>query len=378
MENNMGNSVTTDQQWLDYARTLAEEGRYTCSPNPMVGAVIVAGGACVGEGFHARTGGPHAEILALQAAGARAHGATLYVTLEPCSTHGRTPPCTDALVKAGVARVVVGAIDPNPAHAGRGLDLLREAGIDVVFADHAACRALNERFNHFVTTGRPFVHAKWAMSLDGKIATRTGASRWISGSASRELVHRLRSEYDAVMVGSGTVLADDPRLDVRLDGEWRQPVKVIVDSRCQTPEDAALLSGARTIIACGPAAPEARRDALRRAGAELWELPADSDGVALAVLLHRIGDAGLTGVLVEGGGTLLGSLMAQRLVQRVTVFIGPKLIGGAQAPGPVMGLGAATMADATALTHMQVRRCGADIIVTGRLETSLLGPGLDF
>lgn len=357
--------MNVDLQWLARARALAERGRYTCSPNPMVGAVIVRDGRIVGEGFHARAGEAHAEVNALRAAGEAARGACLYVTLEPCSTYGRTPPCTDAIIQAGIVRVVVGTIDPNPAHAGRGLALLRAAGIETVCLDDPACAALNERFNHFITTRRPFVHAKWAMSLDGKIATATGASRWISCEASRVFVHKLRAEHDAVMVGIGTVLADRPHLNVRLEGTWRQPTKIVIDSRLRTPLDAPLLRGAPVIIACARIEDAARAAALQAAGARIVELPAADGRVDLSALLTWLGAEGITSVLVEGGAQLLGALHDAGLIQRVTAIIAPLLIGGAAAPSPLAGQGMQDLATAWRLTSVSVTPCGSDTIISG-------------
>ncbi len=361
--------LSRDCAWLARARALAENGRYTCAPNPMVGAVIVRAETAVGEGFHARAGQPHAELIALHAAGPAARGATLYVTLEPCCTHGRTPPCTDAIVRAGIARVVAGAVDPNPRHAGRGFDVLRQAGIEVQCLDDPACTALNERFNHFITTGRPFVHAKWAMSLDGKIATRTGASRWISAPESRAFVHRLRAEYDAVMVGIGTVLADRPQLNVRLDGTWRQPAKIVVDSRLRTPLDAPLLGAAPVIIACARPADERHAEALRAAGARILQLPDAHGSVDLTALVAALGNDGISSILVEGGATLLGALADQHLIQRVTAVIAPLIIGGQAAPTPVAGTGIAELSSAMHLTDTTVKSSGADTIISARTAT---------
>lgn len=358
--------MSTDALWLARARVLAERSRYTCSPNPMVGAVIVRHGRIVGEGFHARAGLPHAEIVALQAAGPAARGACLYVTLEPCCTHGRTPPCTDAIIAAGLARVVIGTIDPNPAHAGRGLAILQAAGIETVCLNDPACAALNERFNFFITTRRPFVHAKWAMSLDGKIATRSGASRWISCPESRTFVHKLRAEHDAIMVGIGTVLADAPQLNVRLEGAWRQPTKIVVDSRLRTPLDAPLLQDAPVIIACAHPQDAQHAAALRAAGARILELPGPNGLVDLPALIAQLGADGISSVLVEGGATLLGALFDARLVQRVTAIIAPLLIGGQAAPAPVAGLGIDTLDAAARLSDVTVTACGADIILSAR------------
>ncbi|NLF38242.1 bifunctional diaminohydroxyphosphoribosylaminopyrimidine deaminase/5-amino-6-(5-phosphoribosylamino)uracil reductase RibD [bacterium] len=374
-----------DAHWLGEARTLAERGRWTCAPNPMVGAIVLAGGKPVGSGFHMRRGEPHAEVIALREAGEHAAGATLYVTLEPCSTYGRTPPCAYLVVRAGIKRVVIGATDPNPAHAGRGIEILREHALDVVCAEDPACVILNEKFTHFITTRTPFVNAKWAMTLDGRIATRTGSSRWISCEDSRTYTHLLRSEYDAVMVGAGTVLADDPLLNVRLEGDFRQPARIAVDHLCRITQAHRIVTGAddpRTkggaapkagspacIVACGRDADAARMKALEKPGVQVWRIPEeDGPGVDLKALLARLGEREISSVLVEGGGTLLGSLFDQRLVHRVSVFIAPKLIGGAAAPGPVGGAGIESMADALNLSGVQSMQIGSDTFITGRVS----------
>ena len=319
-------------------------------------------------GYHHRIGEPHAEVIAIRQTGEQARGATLYVTLEPCSTFGRTPPCTEAIISAGLSRVVIGAIDPNPRHAGRGITILTDAGLQVSLLNDPACEALNEKFNHYMTTGQPFIHAKWAMSLDGKIATRTGESQWISGPGAREYTHKLRSEHDGIMVAIGTVLADDPQLDVRLEGDWRQPVKIVVDSTLRIPADARLLDTGVTIIACGREAPRERIAALRRAGIEVFRLPgAHATRVDLAALIQRLGAANISSILVEGGSILLGSLLDQGLVQRVTACIAPRIIGGAAAPGPVGGDGIARIADILPLREITVADYDNDIMVSGRL-----------
>jgi diaminohydroxyphosphoribosylaminopyrimidine deaminase/5-amino-6-(5-phosphoribosylamino)uracil reductase len=332
----------------------------------MVGAIVVLNGSCVGQGYHHRIGMAHAEVEALQQAGARARGATLYVTLEPCSTYGRTPPCTEAVISAGITRVVIGTIDPNPMHAGRALDIFAARGIAVEVADDDACVELNEKFNHYIHSGIPFIHAKWAMTLDGKIATRTGESQWISCAASREYVHKLRSENDAVMVGIGTVLADDPLLNVRLEGDWRQPVKVVVDSMCRIPLSAKLLQDGVTIIACSAGADPEKVQALRETGAEIMMVSGPgSRRVDLRELINRLGAANISGLFVEGGGTLLGSLLDLQLVNRVTACISPKIIGGLKAPGPVGGNGIESIADIFELENISYETFEQDIMISG-------------
>ncbi len=357
-----------DNKYLKQALALAEKGRWTCSPNPMVGAVIVKNNKCVGEGFHRKTGEAHAEIIALKDAGNSAQEATLYVTLEPCSTFGKTPPCTEAITKAGIKRVVVGAIDPNPLHAGKGLEILKASNIEIEFANDNECKEVNEKFNHFIIAKTPFVHAKWAMTLDGKIATTTGDSKWISCEKSREYVHKLRAEYDAIMVGIGTVLADNPSLNVRLEGEWRSPVKIIVDSHCRTPANSQVLSGEHLIIACGKNPNKNNLKLLEKAGAEIFLSPdPESERVNLKELLKTLGKRNISSVFVEGGAELLGSLMTQKLVNKATVFIAPKIIGGNSAPGPVGGEGIKKMSDALLLTNQQIMSFENDLMITGKI-----------
>ena len=350
------------------ARDLAINGRWTCSPNPMVGALVERDGRIAGEGYHHRIGESHAEVIAIGRAGELAGGATLYVTLEPCSTVGRTPPCTDAIIAAGLRRVVIGTIDPNPRHAGRGIAILKAAGIDVVVLNDSECEALNEKFNHYITTGTPFIHAKWAMTLDGKIATRTGESQWITGPGVREFTHKLRSEHDAIMVGIGTVLADNPKLNVRLDGDWRQPIKVVVDSTLKMPADASLLEDGVTIIACGRSADLDKMEILRHKGVEVIAVAEpDSDRVNLPALLRQLGAMNISGILVEGGAILLGSLLDQHLIHRVTACVAPKIIGGTKAPGPVGGLGVARIDEALQLRDISIEQFEDDIMLSGRV-----------
>ncbi|HUX02299.1 MAG TPA: bifunctional diaminohydroxyphosphoribosylaminopyrimidine deaminase/5-amino-6-(5-phosphoribosylamino)uracil reductase RibD, partial [Phycisphaerae bacterium] len=298
-------TADADTRWMRRALRLARRGQGRTSPNPMVGAVIVKSGQLIGEGHHKQVGGPHAEIRALRDAGEKARGATMYVSLEPCSHHGRTPPCTDALIQAGLARVIAAVEDPNPQVSGNGIRKLQEAGIEVqvgLLAD--AARRLNAPYFKHTTTGLPLVSLKAAMSLDGKIATSTGESRWITGDKARALGHRLRAIHDAVLAGVGTVLADDPQLTVR-NARGRTPLRVIVDSRARTPADAALLTADAIppIIAVTHEAPRKRLEALRKAGAEIWEMPSLGGFVDLRALMKRLGERQVQSVLVESGGT---------------------------------------------------------------------------
>jgi len=352
------------------ALRLATRGRGWTSPNPMVGAVIVKRGRVVGEGWHRAAGGPHAEVWALQAAGAAARSATVYVSLEPCSHHGRTPPCTDALVAAGVARVVAACHDPNPQVAGKGVSRLRRAGIAVdVGVLEAEAKRLNEGYFKRVTTGLPLVTLKAAMSLDGKIATAAGESRWITSEKARALSHRLRAAHDAVLTGVGTVLADDPELTVRLV-KGRTPLRVVADSKAQTPPTVRLLSADERspIMAVTRQAPAARVRRLERAGATVWRLPARGGQVDLRALMERLVAVGANSVLVEAGGSLNAGALEAGLVDRVYFFIAPVLIGGAEALTPVEGKGVRKLAEVWRLGSVRVRRVGEDVLVVGEVN----------
>jgi diaminohydroxyphosphoribosylaminopyrimidine deaminase/5-amino-6-(5-phosphoribosylamino)uracil reductase len=355
------------------ALDLAERAKGWCSPNPAVGAVLVRDGKVVGEGSTQPPGQAHAEIMALRQAGDLARGATLYVTLEPCCHHGLTGPCVDAIVAAGVREVRCSMCDPSPWVNGQGRASLIDRGISVLVGEAlAAAERLNEDYFHWVRTGRPFVTAKYAMSLDGKIATRTGASRWISGPDSRVTVALLRARADAVLIGIGTVLADDPSLTARATDERlleRQPLRVVVDSRGRLPAGCRLASGGlpgRTLVATTPAG-AAALTRLDPAAVEVLSLEPTADGrVSLPSLLDELGHRRITSLLVEAGGTLLAALLAERLVQRVMAFVAPKLLGGACAPTPVEGLGAASMAEALELVDVTFERLGNDLLVQGR------------
>jgi len=359
-----------DEKYMQMALELARRAAGRTSPNPMVGAVLVRDGRVVGRGYHARAGTPHAEIHALREAGELAEGATLYVTLEPCCHYGRTGPCTEAIIEAGVARVVAAMTDPNPRVAGRGLERLRRAGVEVaVGVLEAEARRLNEVFIKYMTTGLPFVVLKAAMSLDGKIATRTGRSRWITGGEARARGHALRDRYDAILVGVNTVLADDPALTARLpDGAGRDPVRIILDSRARTPPGAKVIvqqSAAPTLVAVTPDAPADRVAALERAGASVLVVPGESPRVDLKALLIELARREITSVLVEGGGEVHASFLAGGLVDKVVWFIAPLIIGGREAPGPVGGEGPADLQEAVRLHEVTVTRCGGDYCLEG-------------
>lgn len=362
-----------DRQMMRQALSLARRGVGRTAPNPAVGCVIVKDGVVVGEGWHRKAGTPHAEVHALREAGEAARGADVFVTLEPCSHHGRTPPCADALVDAGVARVVAGMVDPNPKVSGRGLARLRTAGVRVETGLlEEECRRLNEPFIKHVTTGRPFVILKCAMTLDGKIATSHGDSKWITNDKSRAYVHRLRGMVDAVMVGSGTVAADDPLLTCRV-GRGKNPLRVVVDSSLRTPLHAQVVTdrAAGTIIATVQSADEEKADALRAAGAKVLTCQADDRWVDLDDLLVRLGTRGIQSVLLEGGGTLAGEALRRKLIDRFLFFYAPKLVGGT-GKGPFAGDGVRLIADAVPLKQVSMRRFGSDMLVEAYPEDSCL------
>lgn len=359
-----------NEDFMQRALRLAECGRGRTSPNPMVGAVLVQRGRIVGEGFHPRAGAPHAEAFALERAGPAARGATLYVNLEPCCHFGRTPPCTRALIAAGVAEVHMAMLDPNPLVAGRGRAELAAAGIRTVVGEHRAeAETLNECFVHWITTGRPFVIAKFGMSLDGKIATRRGEARWITGPEARQQVHQLRDEVDAILVGVDTVIADDPQLTTRLEkDDVHHPLRVILDSRGRLPFQARVLDPTlpgRTLVATTEAMPADQRRALRARRAEVLVLPAHAGRVSLPHLLAALGQRQITSLLVEGGGTVLGSFFSEGLVNKVWAFIAPLIIGGRAAPTPVGGMGVERLAEALRLERVQWRQLGADLLICG-------------
>jgi diaminohydroxyphosphoribosylaminopyrimidine deaminase/5-amino-6-(5-phosphoribosylamino)uracil reductase len=354
------------------ALKLAARGAGWVSPNPMVGAVVVKDGQVVGRGYHRRAGRPHAEVEALRAAGEAATGADLYVTLEPCNHQGRTPPCTQAILKAGVGRVIIATRDPNPRVTGGGVEVLMDRGVAVsVGLLETEARRLNEAWFHWVDTGRPWVVAKAACSLDGKIATVSGESQWLTGEAARTLGHRLRHRVDAIVVGIGTVLADDPQLTTRLPrGPGRDPIRLVLDSRLRLPLTSRLLhleSEAPTWVACTSQAPTAVRRALEGSGVEVLVLPPEADRVPLPALLDLLGNRQVQSLLVEGGAETLGTFFEQGLVNQFYFFYAPKILGGRKAPGMVGGAGIAHLGEAHIARSLTVRRLGGDLLVSGYL-----------
>ena len=358
-----------DKNYMSLALSLAERGRGWTSPNPMVGAVLVKEGRIIGQGWHKRRGGLHAEREALADCRESPAGAALYVTLEPCCHYGRQPPCTDAILAAGISRVAVGALDPNPLVSGKGVGILRAHGIPVETGVlQKECDRLNRAFFHYITTKRPYVTMKYAMTLDGKIATRTGASRWITGEEARRRVHRDRHANAAILVGVGTVLADDPLLTCRLEG-GRQPLRVVCDTCLRTPLDSQIVRTARefpTVLAAGPVEPEAAAP-YEAAGCQVWTLPLRAGRVDLSALMDRLGEAEIDSLLLEGGGTLNWSMLEAGLVQRVQAYIAPKLFGG-EAKSPVSGAGVALPGQALRLRDLTVTRIGEDILLEGEID----------
>jgi diaminohydroxyphosphoribosylaminopyrimidine deaminase / 5-amino-6-(5-phosphoribosylamino)uracil reductase len=356
-----------DERLMRMALDLARRGEGAVNPNPLVGAVVVRDGEIVGRGAHQRFGGPHAEVFALDEAGDAASGATLYVNLEPCVHHGKTPPCADRIIAAGIRRVVVACRDPNPLVDGKGIAALRAAGLEVEQGLlEAEATRLNDAFFKFIRSGRPLVHLKLAMSLDGKIATADGDARWISSQASRTRVHEFRRRAAAVLVGAGTVLSDDPALTVR-HVEGRNPLRVVLDGSGRTPPGARLLrEPGRTLIATAAMSGEAEA-ALRAAGAEVWRLPEAGDRIDLPALLERLGGEGIDSLLVEGGAETAASFLESNLIDKVSIFIAPILLGGRGAVPAIGGAGAPTVAQAARLRDVGMERIGDDFLVTGYL-----------
>ncbi|HEY8633550.1 MAG TPA: bifunctional diaminohydroxyphosphoribosylaminopyrimidine deaminase/5-amino-6-(5-phosphoribosylamino)uracil reductase RibD [Candidatus Dormibacteraeota bacterium] len=355
--------ASLDRHWSARALELALQADYRTSPNPMVGAVVLdSDGNVAGEGYHHRAGEPHAEQEALDAAGDQAQGGTLYVNLEPCAHLHRTPPCADAIILAGLKRVVISMSDPDERVRGAGIAKLQAAGIETVVGVHEErALLLNEFYVKHRLTGRPFVSAKFAMSLDGKIATRSGESRWITGEEARLHGHRLRHIHDAILVGVNTVISDDPELTTRLDGEEvRQPLRVVLDSQLRIRMSAKVV-GPNTLIATTRAG--------RMGAAEVLKLPAAPDGrVALEPLLDELGKRGVLSLLVEGGSEVHASFFANGLVDKVHAYIAPRLIGGRDAPGPLGGAGVERLAEAIPLRDMDSTRLGADLLITGYVD----------
>ena len=358
----------TDQNYMLQAIQLAKQGEGWTNPNPMVGAVIVKNGRIIGKDYHKKCGELHAERNAIASLTESAEGATIYVTLEPCCHYGKTPPCTEAIIEQKIKRVVIGSRDPNPKVSGKGIKMLQEAGIEVIedFM-REECDRLNPVFFHYITTKTPYVVMKYAMTLDGKIATKTGASKWITGEAARAEVQHMRHRYMGIMAGIGTVLADDPMLNVRVEG-WKSPIRILCDSGLRIPLDGQIVKSAgkyRTIVAYADSEnTEAKRKRLHEMGVETICCPDENNQVDLKKLMKYLGEEGIDSILLEGGGTLNDSALRAGIVQEVQAFIAPKLFGGMNSKTPVEGIGVRFPSEAVKLKCTDICQIGEDIRIT--------------
>jgi diaminohydroxyphosphoribosylaminopyrimidine deaminase/5-amino-6-(5-phosphoribosylamino)uracil reductase len=353
--------------FMDLARCLAERGRYTVSPNPLVGAVVARDGVVISEGWHARAGADHAEVAALNDAGKKARGATMYVTIEPCNHHGRTPPCTEAVLRAGISRVVMGHLDPDPRMRGKSAEILRRAGVEVDVLDDPAFELQNEQFFHYMLTGRPFVHLKLATTLDGRIAAAGGDSKWVTGEDARLRAHRLRAEAGAVLVGAGTVRADDPLLTARDLPEEPPPItRVVLDPRLTLADDNQLAKSSTegpVVVFAGTGALDARKEELEALGVEVVGAPTSPEGLDLRFVLEELGRHGIRGLLVEGGGETAARFVERGLADKLTLFYAPKFVGSGGVPmiGP---LRVTKMAEALEFSVSGVETVGEDVAMT--------------
>ncbi|MEQ8197599.1 MAG: bifunctional diaminohydroxyphosphoribosylaminopyrimidine deaminase/5-amino-6-(5-phosphoribosylamino)uracil reductase RibD [Clostridiaceae bacterium] len=360
-----------EELYMRRALELAKKGEGRVNPNPMVGAVIVKDGEIIGEGYHEYCGGPHAEVNAIANASRPVEGAEIYVTLEPCHHHGKTPPCVDALIRNKFSRVVIGQKDPNPLVAGKSIEKLKELGIEVqvgILEDE--CKKLNEVFNKFIVTCEPFVVLKSGISLDGKIATSSGESKWITGEEARAEVQKLRNKLSGIMVGADTVIKDDPLLTCRIPG-GRNPVRIVVDSTLRIPSNAKVLDvheGSQCIIATTEKASSEKIEALRSKGVKILVLPQNKGRVSLKALMKELGREKIDSILLEGGGSLNYSALRENIVDKVQYYIAPKIIGGKDAKTSVEGDGIENLKDAFVLNNLQCRMVGNDILVEGYLK----------
>jgi diaminohydroxyphosphoribosylaminopyrimidine deaminase/5-amino-6-(5-phosphoribosylamino)uracil reductase len=362
-----------DSHFMNMALDLAAKGEGSTSPNPMVGAVVVKDGLVVGSGYHKVAGGPHAEVFALDTAGSLAKGATLYVTLEPCNHAGRTPPCTRRILESGVGRVVAAMKDPNKNVAGKGAEFLEQNGVPVITGVcEAQAKKLNEAFIKYVCTGRPFVIAKCAATLDGRIATRTGDSRWVTGESAREFVHQLRHKVDAIMVGINTIRNDDPSLTTRLPGmQGSDPVRIILDTHLSISTDARVLrqtSAVPTILIAGPKAPARKKRALEKMGARVLETSLKNELIDMNAMMELLGVMELTSLLIEGGSRVMASAFKHAVVDKVLFFYAPKILGGDDGIPICSGPGAEQMSKCIAVNEMAVHRLGDDVLIEGYVE----------
>jgi len=363
-------SQKTDEYYMGLALKLALKAQGKTSPNPMVGALVVKAGKVVGKGFHAKAGLAHAEIVALDEAGIKAKGATLYVTLEPCAHTGRTPPCVDRIMQSGIKELVVGMVDPNPLNNGKGILLLQRSNIKVrsgVLSEQL--EKINEVFIKYITTGIPFITVKVAQSMDGRIATFTGDSKWITSDNSRAFAHKIRENYDAIMVGVNTVLRDNPRLNAV--SPQKQLVKIIVDSNLSTPENANIFSGqSKVIFITLPSRPGQQTENREKLSAKgvILEVKEKNGQINLRDALKKLSRLGISNIIVEGGGTLIGSLFDERLVDKILFFVSPKIIGGKDAISSVMGRGVKRPDQAIKLGHLKIRRFAEDLLIEARVK----------
>jgi diaminohydroxyphosphoribosylaminopyrimidine deaminase/5-amino-6-(5-phosphoribosylamino)uracil reductase len=371
----MALKTETDRLHLARAIELAERGRGKVSPNPLAGAVLARDSETLGEGYHAAFGAPHAEVEAIRDAGdGEFQDATLYISLEPCAHHGKTPPCTDAIIEARIGRVVIASDDPSAHAAGRGLGILRDEGVEVVVADGdlaARARLLNQPFRKHARTGRPWVLSKAAMTLDGKVATGTGDSKWISSESSRELAHRWRAEVDGVAAGIGTALADDPRLTARVEGVVRQPRRIVFDSCARLPADSKLVSEARQYpltVVVSRAAPRPATDTLEAHGAEILVAAGENETARVRTALAQLGEAGITSILLEGGPHLAGAFLDAGEIDELRLFVAPIVLGGRTARSALEGEGVETIADAPRVLTLECERLDSDLLVSARLK----------
>ncbi len=365
----------TDRRHLARTIELAERGRGKVSPNPLAGAVLAREGETLGEGHHTAFGAPHAEVEAIRAAaGADLHAATMYISLEPCAHYGKTPPCTEAIVAAGVGRVVIASDDPSEHAAGRGLGILRDEGVEVLIADGdlaARARLLNQPFRKHARTGRPWVLSKSAMTLDGKVATGTGDSKWISSSESRTLAHHWRAEVDAVAAGIGTALVDDPRLTARIDGVSRQPRRIVFDSCARLPPTSKLVAEARRVpltVVVSRAAPRQSTDTLEAHGAEILVASGENETARVRSALKALGEAGISSILLEGGPRLAGAFLDAGEIDELRIFVAPLVLGGRTARSALEGEGVETVAQASRAVSVEVEQVAGDMLMTARLK----------
>ncbi|SKA74027.1 diaminohydroxyphosphoribosylaminopyrimidine deaminase [Clostridium sp. USBA 49] len=365
-----------DIKYMQRALELAKKGIGYTNPNPLVGAVIVKNGRIIGEGYHQIYGGNHAEINAFKNATEDVKGATMYVTLEPCSHYGKTPPCANAIVEKGIKKVIIGLIDPNPEVSGRGIKILKDNGIEVITGVlEEEGRKLNEIFLKYITTKQPFCIMKTAMTLDGKIATFTGDSKWITGKTSRNFVHQLRHRVAGIMVGVGTILKDDPMLTTRLEnGEGSDCIRIIVDSNARIPIESKVLninSKAKTIVAVTEKAENDKIEALKEKGAEIIITPSKNEKVDLVFLMKKLGERKIDSILLEGGSELNYSALESGIVDKINAFIAPKIIGGMKAKTPVGGKGRAFINEAISINKIDIKRFEDDILIEGYVQKEM-------